>query len=408
MKIVTNKFKRLFNAFWAIPAVLVMRLMKPFILVRICSLFSERIGHFVADSVHHYLRNKELPKKIKHLYWFYKPTSNSQWDKILKRNLPIYQFVENIDYWNKKIPGGKSHILNTSLFLHSRDINGIIEKSFKGFDFLKEEEKEAKRWLTNQGWKEGEPFVCLLVRDKAYLESAKHLNAYKQDWDHHNYRNSDISSFEPSIEWLVKQGVWVIRMGKKVSKPLNCKGKRIIDYPFDKNISDLLDIWLFSNCSLCISTLAGADFISDVYRRPLLLINFLPLADLLSWSNSMHVPKNLIWKDSGEELSLKEHFKHSYHHDKEYKEAGIIIEDLTKDEILESVIECWEQIKEDKTLCKDAHKQELFWKTLFNPEVISGPYPYILKEQHKWKHPSARMGEYWIENRSKYFFQNKE
>ena len=38
-----------------------MRLLKPFVLVRICSLFSERIGHFVADSVHHYIRNKELP-----------------------------------------------------------------------------------------------------------------------------------------------------------------------------------------------------------------------------------------------------------------------------------------------------------------------------------------------------------
>ncbi len=122
----------------------------------------------------------------------------------------------------------------------------------------------------------------------------------------------------------------------------------------------------------------------------------------------MHVPKNLIWEDSGEELSLKEHLKHNYYHEKKYKEAGIIIKNLTKDEILESVKECWKQIKENNTFCKSSHQQELFWQVLLNSEVVTGAYPHNLKALHKWKHPSARMGEQWMRNRSKYFLSNQE
>jgi hypothetical protein len=32
-------------------------------------------------------------------------------------------------------------------------------------------------------------------------------------WQYHDYRNSNINNFHKTIEWLTKQGIWVIRMG---------------------------------------------------------------------------------------------------------------------------------------------------------------------------------------------------
>ena len=42
-------------------------------------------------------------------------------------------------------------------------------ETYEYLKFLNEENKRAKNWLHTQGWQEGEPFVCLLVRDDAFL-----------------------------------------------------------------------------------------------------------------------------------------------------------------------------------------------------------------------------------------------
>ncbi len=81
---------------------------------------------------------------------------------------------------------------------------------------------------------------------------------------------------------------------------------------------------------------------------------------------------------------------------------------LAKDEILESVKECWKRIKENNTFYKYSHQQKLFWQVLLNAKVVTGAYPHNLKALHKWKHPSARMGERWMKNRSNYFVSKQE
>ena len=37
--------------------------------------------------------------------------------------------------------------------------------------FLSSEEEQAKVWLRSKGWEDGQKFVCILVRDDAYLGS---------------------------------------------------------------------------------------------------------------------------------------------------------------------------------------------------------------------------------------------
>jgi putative glycosyltransferase (TIGR04372 family) len=345
-------------------------------LIRSGTFFSNRIGHYAADAGREFLKyNNNID-----LYWIDNKTCNSQWTKMVKRNLPVYWWVKYIDLWNKFIPGGEEHIRTLDGTTGNRDTGGILEGSQIGMmDFLPEEEEMAKNWLRRQGWSDGEKFVCLLVRDSEYLKTEEWSSNY--NWDYHNYRDSEINTYLPAMTWLVENDIWVFRMGRCMKRPLKSKSNKVIDYAFSNDKSDLLDIWLFANCNLCISTLTGLDMVSDVYRRPLLAINFLPLIDMYSWSNSINHPKNLIWKNTKQPLTLREVLKHQYNNGAYYEQYGIEIVDLTEDEIKSTVQECWRRIEGSHIESEERmEEQNLFWKILMSTENFSKYHGYIHKD----------------------------
>ena len=147
------------------------------------------------------------------------------------------------------------------------------------------------------------------------------------------------------MEWLADQGLIVLRMGKRMKKKVNSNHKNIIDYAFCKDRSDLLDIWLFANCNLCITTMTGLDRVSDIYNRPLMAINYLPLIDMYAWGNSLNYPKYLAWKDSNTLLTLREVLNNQYTDSDSYVNAGIDIINLSEYEITSAVQEFWHRVK---------------------------------------------------------------
>ena len=103
-------------------------------------------------------------------------------------------------------------------------------------------------------------------------------------------------------------------------------------------------MWFFANCDLCITTGCGPDMFSDVFRRPILALNFLPLQNLWSWSNALHYPKTLRWQKSQRLLSSNEYLTHAYYASEEYCCAGIDIQDLTEAQIFEAVREAGREL----------------------------------------------------------------
>ena len=63
--------------------------------------------------------------------------------------------------------------------------------------FSNNENKLGLNYLKSKGWKEGEPFICLLVRDNSYLNSISSNN-----WSYHAYRDSDVNDYELSVNHL--------------------------------------------------------------------------------------------------------------------------------------------------------------------------------------------------------------
>jgi len=272
-------------------------------------------------------------------------------------------------------------------------VEGLYARYDVKIPFLPTESDEALTWLRSKGWSDGEPFVCLLVRDDEYLaHDSLHGNgnprAY-EGWSYHNYRNSDIDTYLPAIGWLAAQGVWVIRMGKFMAKPLPTGMDHVIDYAFDPGKSDLLDIWLFANCTGCIGTATGLDMLPSIYGVPQLIVNALPLGSFLSWGRSIWIPKRLKWAATGQDLSVSEHLANDWSATAQYTTECISIVDLTSEEITAAVQEFWQRCSEAwQGELEDEVRQAEFWEICMAwPEYSS---------YHGWRHPEALIGSAWL------------
>jgi putative glycosyltransferase (TIGR04372 family) len=378
------------NAFWAIPVVFVIRILRPVYHVRISKIFSERIGHFVPDAAELIIR-MSLEKNDIRDFFYLGNVSNLQWAKMIKQKLKIKgTLVRIIGEWNRYIPGGKSHRIGGSSTL-SRDSQGLFQRFDARIPFTDIEDENCRQWLKKFGWKEGEPFICLLVRDSAYLNST---SLYRGDssFSYHNYRDSDIETYLSAIKFFTSQNVWILRMGRVMITPLPKNMEKVIDYAFEDDQSDLLDVWLFANCTGCISTASGPDVIPWVYRVPQLNVNALPLTHAFSFTDSIWVPKNLFWQQTQIPLSISEYLEHGYLETNQYEESGIEIRDLSELEILEAAKEFWKRISNHSELDQgNRHSQEKFWRAF---RAWNG-----YDELHGWIHPNFRVADSWLQKK---------
>lgn len=283
--------------------------------------------------------------------------------------------------------------MRPSSYTQSRDVEGLYARYNVQIPFLPTEIDEGLAWLRSKGWTDGEPFICLLVRDAEYLKNSLLIGTARRqastDWSYHDYRDSDIETYIPAIQWLTEQGVWVIRMGKLMAKPLPAHLDHVIDYAFDEGKSDLLDIWLFANCTACISTGTGLDQLAHVYGRPLLFVNWIPLGYFWSFCAMTVYPKPMEWADTNELLSVHELVEHGSIFGGRYETSGILVKDMTPIEILSAVREFWVTINlEAPASLESKALQDMFW-TEFNcwREV---------DDLHGWRHPDALIGPEWL------------
>lgn len=381
------------NAVWAVPVVLILRAIRPLVHVRMGVLLSSRIGHFITDASLFLVRGDVRLKNERaiDLFCFSDRPCNQQWARMVRRKLRVHWWVKYLVLINRFIPGGGPYDLVDPTLSANRNIYNVLNQSSARFEFTQEEENKAKSWLRRQGWQDGEHFVCLFIRDSAYLGNDAH-------WSYHNYRDSDIDSYTESVQKLVDKNYWVIRMGKTAHRPLSLKQPRVIDYPFAQDRDDLLDIWLPINCHFLVATGSGIDTLPWIYGKPpIAYVNAMPLAHCATPINNIWSPKTLRWQRSGDLLTLKEYCLHCYFRSEEYESAGIAIEDLSPSEITSAVMECeqrvagtWEETDEDK------NRQRRFWDALRK-------WPEFHK-YHGDVHPEARVGCAWLKSMGDSFF----
>ena len=322
-----------------IPVVILVRFARPLVWIRFGAIRSDVIGNSV-QNMEYYLSAKELEKHtMRDCFYFRDVPANEQWALMIRRTVHVRPIFRYFDQANKILPGGDIHVVQTiPEDAHAHDIKKIIlRREGAQLPFTEEENIQGKKFLQEIGFRKGDKFVCLVVRDASYKENVqKEMNI---DWSHHNYRDSDIDTYGQAALALVEKGYWIFRMGKGTHKPFLVGHSRVFDYANSNHSNDCLDLWLTANCRFMISSGTGLDTVAFVYRRPTVFVNFIALGAFNSRWNVLITPKHLSWKNNGKMLSAEEYLNHHFYRSEEFDQAGIVIENMTAIEIQDTVLE---------------------------------------------------------------------
>ena len=356
-----------------IPIIIIIRLIKPWFLIRWQQINSGRIGHF-AINTELYCCERDAgintpSQRYADFFYLRKYIANKQLEKMWRRNLiilptwlllPICRVNRFFCFF---IPSCKEHEIRDNAN-SDRDVHNLIEKFTVHIGFTYEEKIKGREILKKFGLPDDAKFVCLLVRDSGYLDRNKKYESHER-WSYHSYRDGDIDKYVLAAEELARRGYYVFRTGIKVLKPLKSSDPKIIDYSNSGMRSDFMDIYLGAKCTFCISTHTGLDCVPFVFRKPIAYI-LVPFAFLITNNeNNLMITKHHINKKNQKELTVSEIFSSNVAmalKTKIYEINNIELKENSPEEIKDLVIEMderlngsWNETEEDLLL------QKKFW-----------------------------------------------
>jgi len=380
---------------------LLMRAIRPWYLIRLNVLTSQRIGHF-ATNTELYLCEQEAGINVpdgKYIdLWYHNwPICNRQLARMWNRVLHVGPrwLLATVDWINASIPGGEVHRIGTNT-KNDRDVHNLLDRFPQHLSFLAEEEERGEAGLRDLGIPEGSPFVCLIVRDSSYL---KETIPWKS-WDYHDYRDCNIQNYVLAAQKLVERGYYVVRMGAVVQEVMEIDHPMIIDYAAKGVRSDFMDIYLGANCTFCISTTTGFDAVPEIFRRPIVYVDCIPVGIVRTSSKNYLSTFKKHWiRDEDRFMRFKEIFKSGYDiyesgaayfaYSSNYEDMGINLFESTPEEIAAVVIEMqerlsgnWQSTEEDERLQQQFW--ELFPKTDFHGEIRSRIGADFLRQHQDW------------------------
>jgi len=397
----------------SIPLIIIIRLIRPWFLIRWKELNSNRIGPFAKETELYCCQldagiNYPSQKFIDLFFLKRHVLCNYQLKKMWQRKLII------LPYWllvplfrtnrfiNIFISGGYYHEIKVPV-KNIDNVYSLLEKFSPHINFTVEEKFRAEKILSKLGIPESAKFVCLIVRDSAYLD--RHAKVSLRNMKYHSFRDGDIDKYVLAAEELVKRGYYVFRMGAKVLKPLKSSNPKVIDYVNTEIRSDFMDIYLGAKCSFCISTLTGFDEIPTIFRRPIVYISVVPIYSIFNIvthnENILLTIKKHINKKYNKELTISEIISSNVmraQYADNFEENDIELQENNPEEIRDIVIEMderlsgnWKETKEDLFLQKD------FWSIYTkNIKKLNLEEPLIGKIKARFGAKYLRENQDWI------------
>lgn len=286
------------------------------------------------------------------------PECNRQLTRMWERTVGVSRFARAAERVNRWLPGGER---NRIPFKWAPiDTRGLFATTRPHLAFTPEEERQGAEALRRLGVPEGRPFVCLHARDTAYFAAMGRT-------DRQVHRDSDIRTYLPAAEALVRKGYICLRMGALVERPLETDDPQIIDYA-SRARSDFLDIFLCAHCDFYLGDGAGLYNVPIIFRRPLALVNYIPFEYTTTWSpHDLFIPKRFWLRSERRVMAFREILESGvgrYQRDEAYERAGVEVLDNTPEEIMALALEAearrtgaWQGAEEDEEL------QRRFWET---------------------------------------------
>lgn len=198
--------------------------------------------------------------------------------------------------------------------------------------------------------------VALHSREPGYLPSLTY----------HGYRDSNITNFNKSIDYLIDQGYVVVRIGDPSMTPLAPR-KNLFDLAITADKHPFADIWFILRARFMIGTTSGPIMIPIYFNMPpLLVVNKIPRLPMLLPAGSRFMPKKLYSNKRGRLMTLKEIKCAGFEFDmlEDYNRRDLVVMENTEDEILDAVIEMDNNIRSGLNDLFDHELQKKYDKTM--------------------------------------------
>ena len=199
-------------------------------------------------------------------------------------------------------------------------------------------------------------YVCLHVRE----------GGFRKDDGRRDYRNANILRYVKAIQHITDAGGWVVRLGDNSMTPLPVGMKQVIDYPFTKQKSGLMDLYLIQNCRFYIGMLSGPWDIAELFKKDKLGINMYDCSAGFGYGDrDRSICKHVFSYEKDRFLSLKELFASG---DDLMNIYGVTsdayrYEENTEEEIAEAVMNYLRLIEENDDVINELQAEaRRYWK----------------------------------------------
>ena len=198
------------------------------------------------------------------LFNFVKPFLNIISDKKKIKNFRSLEKYLTVPI-NLAIPINKKYLMIeiAKNIINTEQYKRNISKPF--LSLSKKDKYESKNLLKPLGIDlQRDWFVTLHVRESGYAENK---NSEKEF-----FRNGNIDDYNLAIDFIIKSGGKVVRVGDKSMRKIQEK-PGLIDYANSDYKSKKLDIFLAANSKFCIATSSGFFSIASLFDVPVILTN---------------------------------------------------------------------------------------------------------------------------------------
>ena len=344
--------------------VLMIRAVRPFVLIRFGPLRSGRIGHFAVNT-ELYLCQKDTVRggpRTFDVFYYSRFISNRQIKRMWDRKLRVSRWARPLDKVNRRLPGARVHAIPMPV---DSDEFGHLAHMPPHLSFTPEENRLGRAALEEMGIPDGAPLVCFQARDSGYLDS----QFPGRDWTYHRFRDCDIQNFVAAAEELAGRGYYAIRMGSWVSDSLETDHPKVLDYA-TRNRSDFLDMFLASRCRFYLSADVGFVGVPAIFRRPIAWVNYVPFGAQPVWNpDDLFIPKMLWLRREGRFMTFREIAGTdngdgllSEHRSDQYERLGLDVIENAPKEIFDLAVEMDERLAGTwKTTAEDEELQQSYW-----------------------------------------------
>ena len=333
----------------ALVTAILLRVLRPIVTIRFRNLPADEIGPLTVVS-QHYLRMKETQQKKRQCdFWYLKDSvkvSNDYMLSFVKSLIKIHRsrFIELVAAISEKLPGAQHHQIESEIRIT------LLEGVGKKLKLPQKDRDSSSEYVKKIGIDPQKEFIALMVRDGAYKSDIVQANTQVRT-DKEIYRNQDINDYLQVAEKFASMNVQIIRMGAKVERPFTSNSPLIIDYASTGMRTEAADIYLASECAMCISTNLGFDHIAAMSGKLRVITNqaLIIQASTLFYSTDVFILQRFIERSSGRLLTLSESLQFAeirnldwYH---KVIDRGLDFVRNTPEEILEASLEGWQRSK---------------------------------------------------------------